>query len=149
MEEKEAKKRVLEEEVRRNTITTTVADYKNIKKHTPIIRLKNEAPCMVLKNFTHIGIDMFSERLPHFSIIKEIEIEVKRNIAQDIIFEEEQVLGLIFSILKEAWFYFATECTMDNMRDPNGERPQMCYLLVILQQLKSSLSTACYDIHQD
>ena len=93
MEEKEAKKRALEEEARQNRTTTTAADYKNTKKCTPIIRLKNETLCIVLKNFTCMGIDTFSERLSCFSITKEIEIEVKRNIAQGIIFEGEQVLG--------------------------------------------------------
>ena len=149
LEEKEAKKRALEEEARRNATTTTVADYKNKKKYTPVIHLKNEALRMVLKNYVYLGLDIFGDLSPYFKLINEIEIEVKRNIAQGTVFEEEQVLGLIFSILKEARFHFATECTMEDMRDQNGLRPQLRYLPAIVQQLQSGLSTARHDIPQD
>ena len=88
---------------------------------------------MVLKNFNYLGLDIFGISSPYFKLITEIEEEVKRNMAQGTVFEEEQVLGLIFSILKEARFHFATKCIMEDIRDSNSPRPQLRYLPAILQ----------------
>ena len=146
LEETEAKNRAIEEEARRNATTTTVQDYKHKKKKHSYHAPKNEALRMVLKNFACLGLDIFGEKSPYFKLVDSFGIEVKRNIAQGTVFEEEQVLGLVFSMIKEARFYFATEYTKEDMRDVNGLRPQLRYLPAILQQLQSGLSTARHDI---
>ena len=79
--EKKAKKQVLEEEARRNTILTIIANYKNKKKCTLIIRLKNKALWMVLKNFIYMRQDIFGKYSLYFILISEPEAEVKYNIA--------------------------------------------------------------------
>ena len=81
LEEKEAKKQVLEEEARQNATSTTIANYKNKKKYTPIIRLKNKALRIILKNFTYVGQNIFRKYFPYFTLISKTEAEVKYNIA--------------------------------------------------------------------
>ena len=113
------------------------------------MRLKNDALKMTFKKLAHVGKDIFGAPSPYFKLIEEADIEVKRTIAQGTIFEEEQVLGFVFTALKEARFHFATECTADDMQDPTGLRPELRYLAPVTQALRSGLSTARHDIPLD
>ena len=149
LEEKEARKREIEEEARRNATSTTISDHKNKKKHIPVMRLKNDALKSMLKNLTYVGTDIFGVESPCFKLIKQADIEVKRTITQGTVFEEEQALGFVFTALKEARYHFATECTVDDMKDPNGLRPKLRYLAPITHALQSGLSTARHDMPLD
>ena len=113
------------------------------------MRLKNDALKMILKILAHVGKDIFGAASPYFKLTQEADIEVKRTISQGTIFEEEQVLGFVFTALKEARFHFATECTADDMQDPTGLRPGLRYLAPVIQALRSGLSTARHDIPLD
>jgi len=96
------------------------------------MRLKNEALKMILKNLAYVGKDIFGEASPYFNLIQEADIEVRRTISQGTIFEEEQVLGFVFTALKEDRFHFATECIADDMQDLNGLRPKARYLAPVI-----------------
>lgn len=63
-----------------NATSTTIASFKNNKKYTPIIRLKNKNLQTVLKNFTYTEQDIFRKYIPYFALISETGVEVKHNI---------------------------------------------------------------------
>ena len=113
------------------------------------MHLKNNALKILLKNLAYIRKDIFSNASPYFNLIQEANIEVQRTISQGIIFEKEQVLGFVFTALKETRFHFAIECTAKDMQNSNGLRPKLRYLAPIIQALQSRLSTARYDIPLD
>ena len=55
----------------------------------------------------------------------------------------------MFTALKEARFYFATECMANDMQDSSRLRSKLRYLALVIQALQSGLSTERHDIPLD
>ena len=75
----------------------------------------------------------------------ELEQEISRGYAQEIMHNEEMILGIYFAVFKESWLFFSTTISKAELQKlkPKWKKLTLYVIPAILQGIKSGVLSHC------